>query len=122
MKLTSGDFNFGEYLYQKKKKRDQLRGSVETPGTPVICTGTYYTQGPFVVEQIWISNTGTVSATISIMDGPHYKMRNAMSINGVALAAGAVVTIEPCYMPFFEAVMIDASDGTVIVTFGGWIP
>lgn len=121
--MTSGDFNFGEYLYQKKKKRDQLRGSVVTPGTPVVCTGTYYTQGPFIVEEIFISNFETETVTISILDGPTgYKIRNASSINGVALAAGATVTIEPCFMPFFTAVMIDASSPNVIVTFGGWIP
>jgi len=105
----------GHYYAQKKKKRDRITRLVAIPGTPVILQGQYYTTGPFIAETIEISNPGAIT-TFQIFDG-------AVPLTAVVnIAANALVSLSPVWMPFFTSVNFDAGRNDVRCTMGGWIP
>lgn len=101
------------YLYSedvlKVWNRKRLTGSVVTPGTPV----TLYT-GKYTALSLMVSNGTSMSQTWQIFDG------NVELMAPIAIAANSLFEKDLWFMPFETSVSIDASDPSVIFTFGGY--
>jgi len=119
----------GEYYFERKKKRDRLTGHVATPLTPVALLGQYYGQGPFVAETIWLCNGETQCAWAQLLDGAVPLTCRILLAPGTVCQATVdtgsgpnFLHMEGVWMPFFTAVMLDASSINVLCAVGGWIP